>query len=243
MAEKKSSSTDKKKVVEENEKDSVVKNIASDVKDEAASTFKTVKKTMKTGNPKADVKKTTKHVTSLFKDPIGTFYSIANSKRNGSLKVAIFILIFWTLLNLVHVVGNMQWAWNVVFKNILGILGGLLKPLCSILIISILTYLYDNKNDRDLSKTISVFAFTQVPVVIGSIVTLLDLISPTAHYVTEFVNTYCTLIGLVFTYFGIRALLNNEDDKEVLKNYAMIQALYFIICIVLGFAGVSLYLL
>ena len=221
----------------------VAKDIASDVKDEAKDTFKNIKRTMSNTDIKGDAKKTTKHITSLFRDPIDTFDSIANSKRNTSFKIAIFIIIFWTAINLVGTVGEQEWAWGMVFKNILGILGSLLKPLCSILILSIITLIYERSTNKNLARSITVLTFAQVPLVIGSLFKLIDLFSTTAHYVTDPLLQFTAVVSLVFTYLASRSLLKETNETSTVKTFALIQGLYFAILIVLGFFNIGLYLI
>ena len=221
----------------------VAKDIASDVKGEAKDTFNDIKRTMSNADIKGDAKKTTKHITSLFRDPIDTFESIANSKRNTSFKIALFVIIFWTLINLVGTVGEQEWAWGMVFKNLLGILGSLLKPLCSILLLSIINLIYERGSNKSLSKTITVLTFAQVPLVIGSLFTLIDLFSTTAHYVTEPLLNFTNVISLVFTYLASRALLKEGNETATIKTFALVQGLYFAILIALGFFNIGLYLI
>ena len=220
-----------------------VTDTAKDVRDEAKDTLKSVKRSIKNPNIKQDTKKTTKHISSLFIDPIDTFESIANAKRNGSLKIALFVLIFWTIISFINQVGSTNWAWETAFLDVLAVIGSLIKPFCSIAIFSIITYVYESKEAKSLSKTLTNITFAQLPLIVGCLFSMIDLFSETSYYVTAPVLNIAKVISVVYTYLAVRSLLKNVDEKDSLKTYALIQFSYIGIIILLGFMHLGLYLL
>ena len=220
-----------------------VTDTAKDVRDEAKSTVNSVKRSIRNPNIKQDAKKTTKHLSSLFIDPIDAFESIANAKRNGSLKIALFVLLFWSAISFISQVGSTQWAWNTAFKDVLSAIGSLVKPFCSIIVFSIIVYIYESKGQKNLSKTITNITFAQFPFILGTIFKMIDLISETSHYVTDPILNFATLISFIYTYFAVRSLVKGETEKDSVKTYALIQISYTGILILLGFMHLGLYLL
>jgi len=220
-----------------------VTDTAKDVRDEAKDTFNSVKRSIKNPNIKQDTKKTTKHLSSLFIDPIDAFEGIANAKRNGSLKIALFVLIFWTVISFVSKVGSTEWAWNTAFKDVLGAIGSLVKPFCSIIVLSIITYIYESKEAKSLSKTITNITFAQFPLILGYLFKMIDLFSSTSHFVTDPVLNFATVISFIYTYLAVRSLLKSKEEKDSIKTYALIQLSYCGILILLGFLHLGLYLL
>ena len=80
----------------------------------------------------------------------------------------------------------------------------------------------------------SVVTAARLPIVIASVLSLLKLISRDVRTVTTPFGLLCGVISTVLIYFGAKFLLGEKDDKSYIKQFAIIEGIYYIAYIVVG---------
>lgn len=192
-----------------------------------------VKDSFKKDELKNSAKETTNFIVGMFKDPLGELKNISEDKSNKNFKYAIILAVVWILAEVILGMFYSSFSWNVI-KYLLPLIKIAVAPVLSILILS-LTILILNKNkDKSLVTIMSVVTAAKLPIVIASVLSLLKLISRDVRTVTTPFELLCGVISTVLIYFGAKYLLRAKDDKSYIKQFVIIEGIYYIAYIVVG---------
>ena len=210
------------------------------IKEEATETVNQVKDTIKNVDIKKDSLETKGFVTEMFKNPLEKLKEIATKKDKNFLKYVIIILAVWCIIELVRECFSLNnlWGYSSLGKNILNVVIAGITPIIIILVMSIIVYITKGKSKKDLTTIIATITSANIPMVIASIVSLLTLINSRASVLTNPFAQLCNVITVVLSYFGIKSLLGIEKNSEYIKKFVVIEAIYYIVYIVLTFLGI-----
>ena len=103
---------------------------------------------------------------------------------------------------------------------------------------SIIIFLVKGKNKKNLTTIVSTITSANIPMVIASIVSLLTLINIRANVLTNPFTQLCNVITIILSYFGIKSLLGIEKNSEYIKKFVIIEAIFYIVYIVLSFLDI-----
>lgn len=220
-----------------NEKENSKKVNTDEILKETTETINEVKNQVK-GSFKKDelknsAKETTNFIVGMFKNPIEELKSISDDKANKNFKYAIILAVIWSLAELILLIGQLKFSWNV-FTYILPVIRKLLAPIASILVLSVILLALNKKKNKNLVTILSVVTAAKLPLIVSSVVNLLILISSKVTMVTRPFATLCTAISVVLVYFGAKFILGEEDDKSFIKKFVIIEGIYYIAYIVIG---------
>jgi len=243
MSEKKEKKVETKKVDTKKEE---IKNetveTAKEVKNETVETAKKVKETVKNVNIKDETLKTKGFIGEMFKDPIKKVKEIAKDDSKY-FKTALFILIVWTIAVFIKSSYSTIYYWGFarIFTRILEVLKDILAPVVGVIVYSVIIFVMNKENKKSLTNIISTVTTTQIPLALASVISLLTLFSREFAKITGAINGLCSVIAIVLAYFGYKALFNEKDDGKFIKTFAIIQAIYYLVYIVLTFLGIYIY--
>lgn len=220
-----------------------ISNQAEEIKKETVEAAKKVKESVKNVNIKDETKKTKNFITKMFKEPLETIKETACDTSNKVFKTALFILIVWAIAIFIKSTYSTihYWGFARVWNNILVVLKAILAPACGILVYSLIAYLMNKENKKSLITNITTLTITQLPNAIASVAVLLTLFGSKMSTLTTPFKYFCTVLSIVLTYFGLKALFNEEDDKKFFKKYVVLQLIYFVCYIVISFLGIYIY--
>lgn len=209
---------------------------------ETANTFNEVKDQVKGSFNKEDLKKnaseTKNFIFGMFKNPIEELKNIANDTTNSYFKYSIILVVVWILALLIFYSAGIN-TINI-FRYVLPIIKLILSPISIVFIMSLIIFVMNKNKDKGLITIISVVTATKLPVVISSVVSLLVLFSKDISKVTVMFASLCSVISTVLLYFGIKFILNEDDDKKFIKTFAIIEGIYYIAAIVVSFLQISI---
>lgn len=224
------------------EKKEEFSNKAEEMKKETIETAKKVKETIKNVNVKEETSKAKGFVVELFKDPIEKIKEIANAD-NKYFKTALFILIIWVITIFIKSTYSTIYYWGFarVWSNILDVLKNILAPVLGILAYTIIIFIFNKKNKKSLTSVISTVTATQLPLVVASLASLLTIFSHDIIKITTAFTKLCTIITIVLSYFAYKEIFAEKEDNKFVKKFALIQAIFFIVYIVMTFLGIYIY--
>ncbi len=192
-----------------------------------------VKDSLKKDELKNSAKETTNFIVGMFKNPIGELKNIAEDKTNKNFKYAVIIAIVWILSSIILGLYNYSITWNI-FRYLLILLKVAVVPILTILVLSLTIFILNKNKDKSLVTIMSVVTAAKLPIVTATVVSLLRLISKDVQIVTNPFTLLCGAISTVLIYFGTKYLLGEKDDKTYIKQFAIIEGIYYIAVILLG---------
>ena len=222
---------------EKNEKFSID---TENLKNETVETAKKLKETVKATNLKEETKATKGLITEMFKNPLETIKEVANENSGKYLKTAIFLLAIWTVMVFANSTYSTiyYWGFSRVFNNIINVLKNILAPVAGVIIYSIIILIMNKENKKSLADIISTITITQLPLMLASVVTLLEIISIRLTIITSPFTTLCEIIAIILSFFGIKYLFDSEEDSTFIKKYVKIQTLYYLVYIIISLFGI-----
>lgn len=192
-----------------------------------------VKDSFKKDELKNSAKETTNFIVGMFKNPIGELKNISEDNSNKNFKYAIILAVIWIFAEVILGMFYSSFSWNVI-KYLLPLIKIAVAPILSILILSLTIFILNKKKDKSLVTIMSVVTAAKLPIVIASVLSLLKLISRDVRTVTTPFELLCGVISTVLVYFGAKYLLGEKDDKSYIKQFAIIEGIYYIAYIVVG---------
>ena len=221
---------------------------ADELKQQTVNTAKQVKETMKNVNIKEETMATKGAIMDMWKDPIGTVERVADDRENKFFKTSLFLIIVWVAIVLLRIIINGFSAMKLwdedlgyVFKNYIfekSTLFSILAPILKILAYSVIAYVLNKNNKKQLPEVISVTTMAYLPVITARVISLLNLISSDMSKITSPISSILSTLSVVLLYFGFKKLFNENEDRKFIKNYVLIIALYEVVSFVLSFAKI-----
>lgn len=211
------------------------KDVTEDVKKETVETVKQVKESIKKVDLKNDTKETKGFITAMIKDPFEKLKEIATDEKNKYLKIAIILLVVWTLVVFIKAIWAKSWAWGFLMDNTLSIIKRTIAPILSVLVASFIVYFINKKETKSLVTIITSLTTAKIPVILSAIVGLLVMFSSSISKLTTPFSYFCSTISIILTYFAMKSLMGEEGNSKFLKKFVMIQAIYYVVYLVISF--------
>lgn len=232
---------------EEIKKDNTIN--TEEVKKEAKSTFSQVKSTIRNTNFKKDANEAKGFFIKFFKNPLQEIDTVAHSKKNEFLKIAIIILVIWLISALLGSIIDIVQAYTRMssyysdfgnfFKNsvsnIFDILTSVAAPLLSLVVLTLTIYFLQKSEKKSFVNIASTVLVAKIPVVIGSVFSLLEVSKVTSPF-----SSFCNVISSVLLYFAVKYLFDQKDDKTSIIKFAIVMAIYYVAGIIISLFGISI---
>jgi len=223
-----------------------------EIKKEAADTAKEVKETLKNTDIKKDVNATKGFISNMFKNPIHEIDTVAKSPKNQFLKIAIIVLVIWLVATFIgevidifqsySYVSSMYMNFGTFFKNsvnnIFSVIKAVIAPVLSLMILSGIIYLMGKDKKKPFIQITSSIMIAKIPVVLASVVALLDVFGSQVYKIVSPFTSFCSIISTVLVYFTIKSLYDETDDNSFIKTYAIIMGIFYIVKFVISFFGI-----
>lgn len=218
---------------------------AEELKNQTVNTAKQVKETMKNVNFKEETMVAKGTVVEMFKDPIGTVEKVAEDKENKFFKTSLYLIIVWAAIALLNKffyglsmrkIYDKDLGWvlsNHIFK--LSTLWAVLAPVFIIGVYSIIAFVMNKNNKKELPEVASVVSISYLPVIFGKVIGLLTILSSDMSKITNPIQSILSTTTIVLLYFGLKKLFNENDDKKFIKTFVTIIALYEVVAFILQF--------
>lgn len=208
-----------------------------ELKKEATDTVNQVKDTIKNVDIKKDSIETKGFVVEMFKNPLGKIKEIVDKDTSKYFTYGIIILAIWVVARLINRSFSFSHIWGLsrVGSAILSILISGITPIVSVLVMSLIVFVMNTKNKKQLTTVITAIISASIPSVIASVVSILTIFGTKVSTITAPFASFCEVISTVLMYFTIKAIFGVEKNSEFIKKFVLIQGIFYIVYIVLSF--------
>ncbi|MBO5004116.1 MAG: hypothetical protein J6D03_02465 [Clostridia bacterium] len=213
---------------------------AEEIKKEAKETVNQVKDSFKNVDVKQETEKAKNFFSGIISTPIKKISEIAHDKSNNFFKTAIVLLVLWVLIagfqQVASIIGTIfKFGFKYIsFSDFFGIAKAVITPLLEIVILSGIVYLFQKQNKKSFLTVVNTIVASYFPIVIAKVVGLLNLISG-ASRITSPITGLLGVISLVFTFFAIKELSDEKDNDKAVKQFVIIEAVYYVVAFILSF--------
>lgn len=177
--------------------------------------------------------------SSFFSNPIKTLKNISQSKHNLFFNTSIIILLFWVVIMFFHALIGTAYSSNG-FCIFLTAVRDLTIPIISVGFMALIIYCIDpNKDEKcNLTNTITSVIVCKIPVIIASFISLINLVSNKAYYITNPITYFCISLSLLLTYFAIKYLYKESEDFKSFKRFMVVYGIFYGVYLILSFLGI-----
>lgn len=213
---------------------------AEELKEEAADAVNQIKDTIKNVDIKKDTLETKGFLTEMIKNPLGKIKEVATKNDSKFLKYVIIIIAIWCVAELIYesFTLNSLWGFSHIGTSILSVIISAITPILSVLIMSIIVYILNKNNRKNITTVFSAITTASIPLVVASIIRLLNLINSRIGLITSPFSKLCNIISIILSYFAIKNIFGIEKNSEFIKKFVIIQFIYYIVYIILSLLGI-----
>lgn len=209
-------------------------NIDTDeLKNETKDTVNQVKEVFSNGDFKEKTTEATHFVKGAFTNPFETIEEIATEKNEVFSKTVLLIFLFVILSFATSVFGVFRLTHFNFLKEFSSFISSITTPVLFILVPSVVIYLFNISNRRKMTTVISTVTTCYIPIIIASACLLLRKIVPDFSLVTDPVILTCKALSVILLYFGIKNILDENDDKHYMKKFLLIYVIIQLIFVIL----------
>lgn len=209
------------------------------LKNETRETVNQVKDSIKNVNLKKDAKETKSFLKEILSNPFEAVRRIAENEENVFSKV-IILMIVWILASvIIGVISLIKYGkYSSIGNNIMDFISYILSPILYILVPAIIILIMNKNNKKSLITIISTLTISAVPVIIIEIIDVIESLISGITIISSPISTMFSAISLVLTYFGMKDLFGEKENKNFIKKYAIIKLLSAFVLIILGRIGI-----
>ncbi len=209
------------------------------LKNETKETVNQVKDSIKNVNLKKDAKETKSFLKEILSNPFESVRRIAENEENVFSKV-IILMIVWILASvIIGVISLIKYGkYSSIGNNIMDFISYILSPILYILVPAIIILIMNKNNKKSLITIISTLTISAVPVIIIEIIDVIESLISGITIISSPISTMFSAISLVLTYFGMKDLFGEKENKNFIKKYAIIKLLSAFVLIILGRIGI-----
>lgn len=177
--------------------------------------------------------------SSFFSNPIKTLKNISQSKQNLFFNTSIIILLFWVVIMFFHALIGSTYSSNGLYIFLTAI-RDLTIPIISVGFMALIIYCIDpNKDEKcNLTNTIASVIVCKIPVIIASFISLINLVSNKAYYITGPITYFCISLSILLTYFAIKYLYKESEDFKSFKRFMVVYGIFYGVYLILSFLGI-----
>lgn len=210
-------------------------------KQETSDAVNQFKDTMKDMNFKNETANATNFVKDMVKDPISKTGEIAKDEENKYLKTAMFMLLVWVTVRILRAILSLS-KYGTFGRNVLIVLKSALSPICIVLSLTFIVFILNKKHKKPLLSIFSTVTTAYVPMIIASIINLLNLIDSSMYKITNAVGMLATFLTVILSFFAFKDIFEEETELASLKKFVLVELIYVGVAIVISFLGISMYI-
>lgn len=221
--------------MEENEQNNQIEQ--NDLKNETKNSINEAKEQMKNLNIKEEAKTGKGLIMDIWKDPLGAIGNNVKDEKNKFYKTALLLVALWTIIAALKQILYYVTSKYVSF-NLLESIKVVIAPILEVASMTIAMYIINKNKKKSLSKTITAVTIAYIPVIISSALGLLTYISTSVIHVTNPISGFLIVISNIFVFFTLKALTEEQNDKEAIKTFFKVEGAFYIIYFVLRLLGI-----
>ena len=177
--------------------------------------------------------------SSFFSNPIKTLKNISDSKHNLFFNTSIIILLVWVLIMFLHTLLRNVYHTSALY-TFLSAIRDLTIPIISIGFLALIIYcMAPNKDEKcNLTNTLTASIVCKIPIIFASFISLINLVSDKAYFITNPIAYFCIAISILLTYFAIKFLYKESEDFKSFKKFMVIEGIFYGVYLILSFLGI-----
>lgn len=216
-------------------------NSTENLKQETTNTVNEVRDTIKKVDIKKDSIETKGLIKELLTHPIEKIKEITEGGSKKFLKYAMIILVVWTVAVLIRqCFAYSHWKYMPFLKTTIEIIKVTIVPILSVIILSVIILMRNKGSKKSLTDILTAVTISQIPSAIASVIGLLNIIGAKVAMITSPISGLCSVISIILLYFTIQHLTEEKEDSIAIKNFVIIEAIYYIVYFVFLFLGIYL---
>lgn len=209
------------------------------LKNETKETVNQVKDSIKNVNLKKDAEETKGFLKEMLSNPFEAIKNVAEEKENVFSKVVI-LMIFWLSASVISgIIMLIKYGtYTSIGNKVLEFISYILHPLLYVLVPAVIILIMNRKNKKSLITIISTLTISAVPVILDLVVNIVALLVNGISIITNPISTMLSALAIILTYFGMKDIFGEDEDKNFIKKYLIIKLISAFIFIVLGRTGI-----
>lgn len=202
-----------------------------ELKEETKETFNKVKSEIKDANFKEETVKATNFVKEMVMNPIEAIKNVAQG--NGAKLATIIMIVIGLLISSVayEIVSLFEYSYGSLGDKLWDIITAITEPLFLLLVPTLIIFLF-NKNKKSLLTTLSTMVVAYVPVIFSNVVSIVYLLISQLSIITSPINAGLGVAQTILTYFGMKTLMEEEDESFMVK-FVVIEVIVTFVMIIL----------
>lgn len=202
-----------------------------ELKEETKETFNKVKSEIKDANFKEETVKATNFVKEMVMNPIEAVKNVAQG--NGAKLATVIMIVFALLISNVayEIVSLFSYSYGTLGDKLWDIVTSITEPLFLLLVPTLLIFLF-NKNKKSLLTTLSTMVVAYVPAIFTNVVSIVYLLISQLSIITSPINAGLGVAQTILTYFGMKTLMEEEDETFMVK-FVLIEVIVTFVMIIL----------
>jgi len=212
---------------------------AEQLKNETKETVNQVKDSIKNVNFKKDTEETKGFLMEMLSNPFEAVKKVAEGKENVLSKVIVLMIVWIAASVIVGIISLAKYGKYSSFgNNLMDFISYILNPIFFIVVPSVIILLMNKENKKSLITIISTLTVSSVPLIINEAISIITILISRVSIVTSPFTTMFSVIATVLTYFGMKDLFGEEEDKIFIKKYAIIKLLAAFVLVILSRIGI-----
>lgn len=202
-----------------------------ELKEETKETFNKVKSEIKDANFKEETVKATNFVKEMVMNPIEAIKNVAQG--NGAKLATVIMIVIGLLISSVayEIVSLFEYSYGSLGDKLWDIITAITEPLFLLLVPTLIIFLF-NKNKKSLLTTLSTMVVAYVPAIFSNVVSIVYLLISQLSIITSPINAGLGVAQTILTYFGMKTLMEEEDESFMVK-FVVIEVVVTFVMIIL----------
>lgn len=190
-----------------------------ELKNETKDTVDQIKDTIKNTDFKKDALETQGFVKEMVSNPIEAVKRAASGEN--ILSKAIILIVLWIALN---VLGSLTGFLPVKFEDkILHIIKVTIDPIVRVLAPALVILILNKNNKKSLITNICTMSVASIPMIAYSALRIVGNLVSGIYVIITPLHTALNAITLILIYFGVKELCEEEEDKNVIIKFAIVE--------------------
>lgn len=209
------------------------------LKNETKETVNQVKDSIKNVDLKKDAEETKGFLKEMLLNPFEAVRRVAEDEENVFSKVIVLMIVWIAASVITGIISLAKYGkYSSIGNNIIDFISYILNPIFYIVVPAIIILIMNKNNKKSLITIISTLTIASVPIIINRVIDIIEGLVSGITIISSPISTMFSAIALVLTYFGMKDLFGEKEDKGFIKKYAIIKLLAAFVLVILGRIGI-----
>lgn len=209
------------------------------LKNETKETVNQVKDSIKNVNLKKDTEETKGFLKEMLSNPFEAVKKVAEEKENVFSKVIVLMIVWIAASVIAGIITLIKYGrFSNILGNIMDFISYILRPVLAIVVPAIIILIMNKQNKKSLITIISTLTVASVPIIINRVIGIVTVLVSGISIVTSPITTMFSSISAILTYFGMKDLFGEEENKNFIRKFAIIELISALVFVILSRIGI-----